>query len=166
MLSHKRLTELLDYDPVTGIFIRKISISNRTKVGEVAGSISKGYRQITVDGIRYEAHRLAWFFHYGHWPNGIVDHEDHDGLNNRIKNLRDTGKQGNSANSLRNQNNRSGYKGVSPFRKSFRATIRVNGRLQHLGCFSDPKDAAAAYDKAAVQNFGQFALTNKSMGYI
>jgi len=45
-------------------------------------------------------------------------------------------------------NNTSGYKGVSWLKHSgkWRATIRLNGKSNHIGCFDLPKDAAQGYD--------------------
>lgn len=38
-LSHERLLQLLEYDELTGVFIRKVRTSASTKKGERAGSI-------------------------------------------------------------------------------------------------------------------------------
>tara|TARA_R110000822_G_scaffold309905_1_gene440611 strand:+ start:282 stop:662 length:381 start_codon:yes stop_codon:yes gene_type:complete len=49
---------------------------------------NKTYRFIKVRGLKFKAHRLVWLLIYGEWPQGIIDHIDGDGLNNRIDNLR------------------------------------------------------------------------------
>ena len=47
-----------------------------------------GYRQIRIDYENYLAHRLAWFYVHGAWPDGEVDHIDGATDNNRLVNLR------------------------------------------------------------------------------
>lgn len=97
-------------------------------------------------------------------PNGrVVDHVDGDGLNNTRENLRIcTGSQ-NLCNRGRQVNNTSGYKGVALHRPSGRwyAWIQYKNTRTCLGCFGDPKDAARAYDRAAIQLHGRFAKTNE-----
>lgn len=165
-MNHQRLLELLDYDTVTGIFTRKISLSSRSPVGSVAGSTNKGYCFIRVDGKRYAAHRLAWFYVHGTLPTSLIDHDNTEGTCNAISNLRLANKSTNGANRGLNKNNTTGFKGVTVWRDRFISKIRVNYQGIHLGCFLDSKDAARAYDQAAVQHFGQFALTNESLGLI
>ena len=43
------------------------------------------------------------------------------------------------------------FKGVSKSRKKFMAIIRINVKHQYLGTFDTPKEAAQAYDLAAIQ---------------
>jgi hypothetical protein len=45
-------------------------------------------------------------------------------------------------------------------RRKWRARIRVDSRLRHLGLFDDPIEAAKTYDKAALVAFGDFAVIN------
>lgn len=91
-----------------------------------------------------------------------VDHIDHDGLNNRRANLRIATCSQNAGNSRRRSDNKSGYKGVSWYARSGKwwACIRRDGKTRHLGYFSDPWDAAMAYNVAAREVFGEFAYVN------
>ena len=88
-----------------------------------------------------------------------VDHINGITTDIRRKNLRPCTHQQN----LRNmRTNRSVYKGVCERKgKGFwTAQIRVNGRLLYLGRFFDPKQAALAYNEAAIKHFGEFACLN------
>ena len=88
MLLH-RLKEQLKYIPTTGEFIRLVTRPRAPK-GSVAGTINgRGYRWIRVLNKRYQAHRLAWLFYYGEWPENEIDHINNDKDDNRITNLRD-----------------------------------------------------------------------------
>jgi hypothetical protein len=92
-------------------------------------------------------------------PQGLhVDHIDGDGLNNRRSNLRIVTNAQNSCNQKINKNNQSGFKGVhwAGDRKKWRACIRVNGRLNNIGCYSTPEDAYAAYCKASAELHGEY----------
>lgn len=90
----------------------------------------------------------------------IVDHVNHNGLDNRRCNLRVCTMKENSANSRLQSNTTTGFKGVSTIGNRFRAQIGVSGEYIALGCFDTAELAAAAYDSAARQYFGEFALTN------
>lgn len=90
-----------------------------------------------------------------------VDHVSHDGLDCRRSNLRPATRAENNRNKQRPRNNTSGFKGVGrDAGASWRARIRVDGKLHHLGRFDTPEAAAKAYDQAAVRYFGQFASLN------
>lgn len=91
-----------------------------------------------------------------------VDHRDGDGLNNLRSNLRFANQSQNMANRGAQANNTSGYKGVywhKP-RAKWKAQITVNKITKHLGYFADSAEAAEAYDQAARQAWGSFALPN------
>lgn len=102
------------------------------------------------------AHRLAWLYVYGEWPNGDIDHIDGDRLNNRIANLRDVSRRVNLENQRRPKAcNKSGFLGVKTFRdQRFQARIQVRGVQLHLGTFDTPHEAHAAY-VAAKRNLHQ-----------
>jgi hypothetical protein len=95
-------------------------------------------------------------------PGQMVDHWDHDTLNNQRFNLRACSNAQNTANGKIRSNNTSGFKGVSWHKhiKKWSAQIRVAGRLIPLGYFTDPVEAARNYDAKAVELFGDFAYTN------
>jgi hypothetical protein len=95
-------------------------------------------------------------------PRLLVDHRDHDGLNNTRSNLRLCTFSQNAANMVLLNQNTSGYKGVTYHRQigKWQAAIKVQGRNHYLGVYADPLQAAAAYDRAAVEAFGEFALIN------
>lgn len=157
---------MLSYDPTTGIFTRNKSTKGAKK-GSVAGSIRKadGYVMVRLDGYHLLGHVLAWFYVHGEWPKTELDHEDRCRSNNRIGNLRPTTRSLNCFN-VKVRKNRSGFKGVSPYKGKFVAAIRVDGKKTVLGTFENPQDAAAAYDVAALSMVGSTATTNHSLGLI
>lgn len=78
-------------------------------------------------------------------------------LDNRRLNLRLVTKTKNQGN-RRPTKNRVGFKGVSIHRKTGRWRARVAGRT--IGYFDIQETAARAYDRAAIEYFGDCALTN------
>lgn len=159
-LTHERLVEVLHYDPETGIFTWKKKLG-KGYVGTVAGSPDQvGYVRIMIDGERFLAHRLAWFYVHERWPEHQIDHVNIDNSDNRMCNLREATKSQNQANKpLNTRVSSTGLKGVSYHQKQKRyfARIRVNRKLIHLGCFKSAEDAHAAYAKAANDIYGEFA---------
>lgn len=101
-------------------------------------------------------------------PNGVViNHWDHDGLNNTRQNLILATNQENGQYRQKNLTQKgkptsSQYKGVSydESRNKWYAKICFNGENKNLGRFNDEIDAAFAYDKAALIYFDEFAKIN------
>jgi hypothetical protein len=93
-------------------------------------------------------------------PGMDVDHIDGDPLNCQRSNMRLVTRMQNTWNSRRSRTSRSGFKGVEPCGKRWRAVITVNRVRIHLGMFDTPELAAAAYDAAARKNFGDFCRVN------
>ena len=93
---------------------------------------------------------------------GSPDHIDRNGLNNCRSNLRPDPKRRNNANQGIRSDNTSGYKGVTWHKRGgkWQAQIQVNGKRRHLGLFVDEIEAAKAYDRAALEAFGEFAVPN------
>lgn len=150
MLTAERLREVLDYDAETGIFRWKASCSNQKRVGDIAGSVSKsGYRQIRVERRLYLAHRLAWLYVTGHWPDGDVDHKNMIPGDDWFENLRNATNSQNQQNQRKaHTHNKTGLLGVQQRGRRFVAQITVNGVQRYLGLFPTPETAHAAYLEA------------------
>ncbi len=99
-------------------------------------------------------------FVIGHVAGKVIDHRNHDRLDNRRSNLRHATPQQNASNMRRWGVAR--YKGTFALRGGARwqARIYVEGSAIHLGTYRVQEDAARAYDAAARQHFGEFACVN------
>lgn len=91
-----------------------------------------------------------------------VDHINGDPTDNRRSNLRVITHHQNAINVGLRCNSKTGYKGVcwTSREKMYRAYIFVKGKQKSLGYYSNPQEAALAYDKAASFYFGEFARLN------
>lgn len=150
-LGQAELLRVLHYDPMTGLFTWLVRLSQRAKVGDVAGRFRRdtGYRSIRLDGREYYAHRLAWLYMTGEWPADEIDHINGSRSDNRWANLRAADR------SLNQQNERiarstsvTGLLGAHRRHGTFRASIVVDGRKKELGAFGTAEEAHAAYVKA------------------
>ena len=147
-LTHARLYELLSYDEKSGVFTRRIALSNRSRAGETVGSESNGYLWVCVDGARYSCHRLVWLYVYGRWPRGKLDHINGQRSDNRLRNLRECTDSENSQNIHgARAHNSHGLVGVDLHKASglWRARIAIEGKRCSLGYFKTASDAQAAY---------------------
>jgi len=144
MLTQDQLKTALLYNPMTGIFVRKIKTSPRINIGDVAGSTSDGgYLLISVLGKQYRSHRLAWLYMTGKFPDLHIDHINHSRKDNRWANLREASRFDNATNRPLQSNNTSGVVGVFKHRVTRRwcAKIKVHGENIHLGYYSDINSA-------------------------
>lgn len=89
ILTHERLTEVLDYDPATGVFTWKARLSRKFPIGRVAGGARNGTLYIRIDESDYTCARLAWFYVTGKWPHRMKFVDD-DKMNVRFDNLVET----------------------------------------------------------------------------
>jgi len=92
----------------------------------------------------------------------VVDHINHDGLDNRRCNLRVCTHRENVRNQRGQRGRSSRYKGVSRDKRlgKWRAQIWHDGRHTYLGVYGSETAAARAYDAAARALFGDFAYLN------
>ena len=159
-VTRARLKSLLHYCPSGGIFTWRVSPTQRVKIGDVAGSLSPmGYVHIQLDGRRYCAHRLAFFYMEGFWPGDQIDHVDCDRSNNRYANLREASAVENGRNRGPTAFNACGKKGVdwAKREKRWRVRIKTDSKRICLGYFKTLAAAAAAYETAAIKHHGPFA---------
>ena len=152
------IKEWLSYDPNTGIFTW-IKPRKGIKKNKVAGRLDRnGYITICFDGNHYLAHRLAWWWVFGKWPTNLLDHKDQDKSNNKIENLRECDYSTNGAN-LKSKRK---YKGVFYDKRDnlIFSQIRFNNKSIRIGTFKTEEEAARAYDKKALELFGEYAFLN------
>lgn len=155
-LTAQRLRELLKYYPETGVFTRLVSRRCGTaEPGDVAGSKrnSEGYLAFMVDRKTYQAHRLAWLYMTGKWPNALIDHINGVKSDNRLCNLREATVSMNKQNMRKARADcvNSGLMGAYLDRRNggrWFSNITANGKRKHLGYFLTPQEAHAAYIEA------------------
>jgi hypothetical protein len=95
----------------------------------------------------------------------MIDHIDHNGLNNQKSNLRFCTPLQNSANARPNKCSKTGFRGVCVLKdKTYKAQISLNGSMVELGKFSTPEEAAKIYNERAKEVFGDFAYLNNLAG--
>jgi hypothetical protein len=144
ILTQERLKELFLYDKDTGFFVRHKKLGPKK---EVAGHVAtKGHRQIMVDGNLYMAHRLAWLYVNGSFPDKLIDHINRNPDDNRIKNLRQATSSENQQNTKVRKDNLCGEKGISYSEKEtkWRARISIDGKTFDLGRFKSLESAINA----------------------
>ena len=139
-LTAARLRELLEYSPETGEFRWRIYRSHRARKGAFAGH-KTDYARISVDSSEFLAHRLAWLYMTGEWPENLIDHIDGNPFNNSWENLRDVSPSAN----LENQRRHSLGVSWHTKRKKFVAQIKYGGKNRMIGRFDSFEAAKTAY---------------------
>lgn len=109
------------------------------------------------DGTNVYLHRLL----AGAGPKDIADHRNGDTLDCRRANLRLATPSQSTVNTPKRDKGKTPYRGVM-LRPSgrYQARININGEQTSLGRFDTAEEAARAYDAAAVEKHGEFAVLN------
>lgn len=158
MITQAELKERLNYDADIGIFTWKVS-HGKVKAGCVAGSFDKdNYIRIRLNKKDYRAHRLAWLYMYGEFPNGKLDHANRITNDNRISNLRLATNEQNSFNSKLRTDNTTGIKNVywNKVRNKWQVSLSINKKLETIGYFDDIEFADLVATEARNKYHGNF----------
>ena len=114
--------------------------------------------------VRFEKGKIIWMHReiMKPPPGMIVDHVKNNTLNNCRHALRVCTRKQNVHNLGKSARGTSGYKGVfwDKRMKKWCAKIVCDGKQYYLGYFDDEAEAARAYDRKAVELFGEFARLN------
>lgn len=141
-MTQTLLRSILKYSPSTGDFVWLVDSGARKCKGKVAGTLGVEHPCVYISYKRrkYLAHRLAWLYVHGVWPEETIDHKDGNPSNNRLKNLR-------LATRSQQQENLHQPKGTNPYVGVYRVKNRYAARIndRHLGYYLTPEAARAAY---------------------
>ena len=133
-MNQELLKEYLIYDPDTGIFTW---IKGSQKEKQAGTLTDRGYRRIRFKRKCYLAHRLAFLYMTGKFPDDTVDHIDRNRDNNAWSNLR-------SISLADNVLRRPGL-GIRKGPKRWIAKIQIRNERIYLGTFDCPLIAGLAY---------------------
>jgi hypothetical protein len=158
ILTQAYLKEILDYNPVTGDLIW-LKSSRQGWVGKKAGAPFKGYLRVKIRNRNYLAHRLAWLWMYGEFPDSLLDHKDEVKDHNWISNLRLATTSQNIQNVGTKANNTSGVKNVHwhKGKNKWCVEFRIKGKALRIGFFDDLEEAARVARKKREELHAEFA---------
>lgn len=166
MISHKELAECLEYNPAIGQLFWRWRPNHHFKSGGIADRWNKKHagsragvlsyshkgglyprRQICIFNKIYREHIIIWAYCNKMFPASgeYIDHINGDASDNRIDNLRIVTHAENHRNRSMQQNNTSGFTGVSINRAgNWRARVKINGKEFSLGTYNTITEAAKA----------------------
>jgi len=177
------INENFRYEPDTGLIYwkKKNNIGQPRKMDKPVGNYEGGgYLQISVVLHNYQwrirAHRVAWYLYYGKVPSDLIDHIDHNKINNKINNLRAINHSKNVRHSsIQKAKLRKRAEGHCigvyimhrnhNLKKPYRATYSINNKKMCLGYYATMVEAAKVRDAYVIEKFGSVCgPTNKDIG--
>lgn len=158
IISQAEVMSMLLYDSATGAFWWRSHGKGRRSYGEPGTVTNKGYRVIMIAGRRYLAHKLAWLFVTGDYPDFEIDHADGDPLNNAIHNLRRSTHSQNLANSKTRSDNFSGQRGVCWDKQKNKWKVQIGPASRRIQKHFDDLFEAVNFAKEKHREiFGEFS---------
>ena len=175
------INENFRYEPNTGLVYYKKN-NNRgqpRKMDKPVGSYEgTGYLQVPFVLYKYQwkiqAHRLAWYLYYGEVPSDLIDHIDHNKINNKIDNLRATNHSKNvrhsSIQKAKLKKRKEGccigvFKKSENRKKPYQVKYTMDSKYKSLGYYTTMVEAAKARDAYIIEKFGSdCGPTNKDIG--
>jgi hypothetical protein len=150
MLTQEYLKHLFHYNPETGLFKRLVSPNRKTReVGKIASCINPttGYVCIKINYKTYTAHRLAWLYMFGKFPDNCIDHINKIRHDNRIANLREATFAQNALNRNIQASSSSRFTNVTWCNRNKKWIVRglIKGKRTYLGSFKCKIEANAHY---------------------
>jgi hypothetical protein len=148
-MTIEAMKRVLHYDTETGEFWWTSAAPTKVANKPANAKDRLGYVCLKVNGKMHKAHRLAWAFVYGEFPEQHIDHINGNPSDNRLCNLRLADRSLNMQNQRRARSDSStGLLGVSKNGSGWRAEIRVDGKKINLGTHKTPELAHLAYVNA------------------
>ena len=172
--TEQYLLENLRYDPETGHLWWIKPNNPARKLTSPAGSLHKsGYVWVTLTvgkiTTKVAAHRVGWFLYYGKWPKEFIDHIDDNKSNNKIHNLREASEAQNQAcrkkrlvtnSQFLKAKNRYAHPTYIGVRRSGKCSWSASCGGNYLGVHETPEKAALAYNRKALELYGEYAQQN------